>query len=72
MLHGYLMSSMHKFHYKSTMGKHVMVTTNAAMARRQMSTTADRGRVIALLQDGETQINAVQRINVSQSVIGRL
>ena len=53
------------------MGKHVMVTCNAAMARRQLS-TADQGRVIAWLQDGLTQRNVAQRLNVSQSVICRL
>lgn len=41
------------------------------MARRQLS-TADRGRAIAWLQDGVTQRNVAQRLDVSQSVIGRL
>ena len=41
------------------------------MARRQLS-TADRGRAIAWLQDGATQRNVAQRLNVSQSTIGRL
>ena len=35
------------------------------MARRQLS-TADRGRAIAWLQDGATQRNVAQRLNVSQ------
>ena len=67
-LHGYLMLRMGKFHYKTTMGKHVMVTWNAAMAGRQLS-IADRGRAIAWLQDGATQRNVAQRLNVSKSVI---
>ena len=41
------------------------------MARRQLS-SADRGRAIAWLQDGATQRNIAQRLNVSQSVNGRL
>ena len=41
------------------------------MGRRQLS-NADRGRGIAWLQDGATQRNVAQRLNVSQSVIGRL
>ena len=46
------------------MGKH-------ATARRKLS-SADRGRTIAWLQDGATQRNVAQRLNVSQSIIGRL
>ena len=41
------------------------------MAQRQLS-TADRGRVIAWLQDGAMQRNVAERLNVSQSVIDRL
>ena len=70
-LHRYLMLKKHEFHYKTMMGKHVMVTWNAAMAQRQLS-TAKRGRAIAWLQDGAMQRNAAQRLNVSQRVIGRL
>ena len=58
------MLRMHKFHYKTTMGKHVMVNWNAAMAQRQLS-TADRGLAIAWLQDVATQQNVAQRLNVS-------
>ena len=65
------MLRMRKFHYKTMMGKHVMVTWNVAMARRQLS-TAVQGRAIAWLQDGATQWNIPQRLNVSQSIIGRL
>ena len=53
------------------MGKHVMVTLNAAKARRQLN-IADRGQAIAWLQDGAVQQNVAQRLNVSQSIIGRL
>ena len=41
------------------------------MVRRQLS-IADRGRALAWLQDGATQLNDAKRLNVSQSVIGRL
>lgn len=41
------------------------------MARQQLSIT-DRGRALAWLQDGETQRSVAHRLNVSQSVIGRL
>ena len=69
-LHGYLMLRMCKFHYKTTMGKHVMVTWNAAMAWQLC--TVDRGRAIAWLQDGATLQNVAQTLNVSQSIFGRL
>lgn len=41
------------------------------MVRHQLSIT-DRGRALAWLQDGETQRSVSNRLNVSQSVIGRL
>ena len=41
------------------------------MARRQLS-TAYRGRAITWLQDGATQRNVAQRLNVSQRIISRL
>ncbi|XP_041369729.1 uncharacterized protein LOC121383702 [Gigantopelta aegis] len=41
------------------------------MVRRQLSLN-DRGRAIGWLQDGHTQRSVAHRLNVSQSVIGRL
>ena len=41
------------------------------MARRLLSLT-DRGRAFAWLQDGKTQRNVAQRLDVRQGVIGRL
>ena len=51
------MSSKGQLHYKTTVGKHVMVTLNVAMARQNLS-TVDRGRAIAKLQYGVTQQTA--------------
>ena len=59
------------FQYTTIMGNIGMVTWNSAMVRRQLS-IADRGRALAWLQDGATQRNVAQSLNVSQSVIGRL
>ena len=69
-LRRYLMLRMCKFHYRTMIGKHVMVTWYAVMAFRQLS-TADQERAIAWLQDGAMQWNVAQRLNVSQSIIGR-